>query len=207
MSMTKNIRYALIRVGIGALAVLFLLAFMTLAGCTSGTKDIARAANNTNELAQRIGEDARIGKAALQTNPQDVSLAVQSFDKIAQSARDINHETKKVHEALSKVEDTAPWWASALGNLTILAAILAAAILAIKFWPVLAVFLAGVKWLEWLIPKPTRIAAERDYELYREADEPHRDAQRDRILAARMNPYYDAAWRRAERKARLGAKA
>ena len=73
--------------------------------------------------------------------------------------------------------------------------------------PVLAVFLAGVKWLEWLIPKPTRIAAERDYELYREADEHNRDAQRDRILASRMNPYYDAAWRRAERKVKLGDKA
>jgi hypothetical protein len=201
--MSKNIRYTLIRVGIGALAVLFLLAFMTLAGCTSGTKDIARAAGNTQTLAAGIIAHTE----ALAPLVAEHEQAASHVKGIAQNARDIQIEAGKVQTALPKVEDKTPWWATALGNLTWIALIVAAAVLAIKFWPVLAVFLAGAKWLEWLIPKPTRIAAERDYELYREADEPHRDAQRDRILAARMNPYYDAAWRRAERKARLGAKA
>lgn len=201
--MTKNIRHALIRVGIGALAVLFLLAFMTLAGCTSGTKDIARAAGNTQTLAAGILAHTEALAPLVAENPE----ATGHVKAIGQNARDIQIEAGKVQTALPKVEDKTPWWATALGNLTWIALIVAAAVLAIKFWPVLAVFLAGVKWLEWLIPKPTRIAAERDYELYRAADEPNRDAQRDRILAARMNPYYDAAWRRAERKARLGDKA
>jgi hypothetical protein len=201
--MTKNIRSALIRVGIGLLAAGFLIALVFLSGCTSGTKDIARAAGNTQTLAAGILAHTE----ALAPLVAEHEQAASHVKGIAQNARDIQIEAGKVQTALPKVKDVTPWWASALGNLTILAALAAAAILAIKFWPVLAVFLAGVKWLEWLIPKPTRIAAERDYELYREADEPHRDAQRDRILAARMNPYYDAAWRRAERKARLGDKA
>ena len=201
--MTKNIRQALIRVGIGLLAAGFLIALVVLSGCTSGTKDIARAANNTQTLAAGIVAHTE----ALAPLVADNAEATGHVKAIGQNARDIQIEAGKVQNALPKVKDVTPWWATLLGNLTWLALIAAAAILAIKFWPVLAVFLAGVKWLEWLIPKPTRIAAERDYELYREADEHNRDAQRDRILASRMNPYYDAAWRRAERKVKLGDKA
>lgn len=199
--MTKDTRQALIRVGLVLAACVLLFVLPT--GCTSGTKDIARAAGNTQTLAAGIVSHAE-ALAPLVAENAEATAHVKAID---QNARDIQIEAGKVQTALPKVKDVTPWWASALGNLTILAAILAAAVLAIKFWPILAVFLAGVKWLEWLIPKPTRIAAERDYELYRAADEPDRDAQRDRILAARMNPYYDAAWRRAERAAKLGAKA
>lgn len=199
--MTKDVRSALIRVGVVFAACMLL--FVLPSGCTSGTKDIARAAGNTQTLAAGIVAHSEALAPLVAENAE----ATAHVKAIGQNARDIQIETGKVQTALPKVKDVTPWWASALGNLTILAAILAAAILSIKFWPVLAVFLAGVKWLEWLIPKPTRIAAERDYELYRAADEPDRDAQRDRILAARMNPYYDAAWRRAERAAKLGAKA
>lgn len=199
--MTKDVRSALIRVGVVFAACMLL--FVLPSGCTSGTKDIARAAGNTQTLAAGIVAHSE-ALAPLVAENAEATAHVKAID---QNARDIQIEAGKVQTALPKVKDVTPWWASALGNLTILAAILAAAILSIKFWPVLAVFLAGVKWLEWLIPKPTRIAAERDYELYRAADEPDRDAQRDRILAARMNPYYDAAWRRAERAAKLGAKA
>lgn len=199
--MTKNVRSALIRVGVVFAACMLL--FVLPSGCTSGTKDIARAAGNTQTLAAGIVAHSEALAPLVAENAE----ATAHVKAIGQNARDIQIETGKVQTALPKVKDVTPWWASALGNLTILAAILAAAVLAIKFWPILAVFLAGVKWLEWLIPKPTRIAAERDYELYRAADEPDRDAQRDRILAARMNPYYDAAWRRAERAAKLGAKA
>lgn len=199
--MTKNVRSALIRVGVVFAACVLL--FVLPSGCTSGTKDIARAAGNTQTLAAGIVAHSEALAPLVAENAE----ATAHVKAIGQNARDIQIETGKVQTALPKVKDVTPWWASALGNLTILAAILAAAVLAIKFWPILAVFLAGVKWLEWLIPKPTRIAAERDYELYRAADEPDRDAQRDRILAARMNPYYDAAWRRAERAAKLGAKA
>lgn len=201
--MNKDTRHVLVRVGIGLVAVAFLIALTFLTGCTSGTKDIARAAGNTQTLAAGIVAHTEALAPLVAENAE----ATAHVKAIGQNARDIQIEAGKVQTALPKVKDVTPWWASALGNLTILAAILAAAVLAIKFWPILAVFLAGVKWLEWLIPKPTRIAAERDYELYRAADEPDRDAQRDRILAARMNPYYDAAWRRAERAAKLGAKA
>jgi hypothetical protein len=201
--MNKDTRHIASRLAIGAFAVFALIAVVFCIGCTSGTKDIARAAGNTQTLAAGIIAHTE----ALAPLVAEHEQAASHVKGIAQNARDIQIEAGKVQTALPKVKDVTPWWATLLGNVTWLALIAAAAILAIKFWPVLAVFLAGVKWLEWLIPKPTRIAAERDYELYREADEPHRDAQRDRILAARMNPYYDAAWRRAERKARLGAKA
>lgn len=201
--MTKDTKHVASRLAIGAFAAFALIAVVFCMGCTSGTKDIARAATNTQVLAAGIVSHADALAPLVAENAE----ATAHVKAIGQNARDIGIEAGKVQTALPKVKDVTPWWATALGNLAWLIAIVAAAVLAVKFWPVIAVFMAGVKWLEWLIPKPTRIAAERDYELYRAADEPDRDAQRDRILAARMNPYYDAAWRRAERKAKLGAKA
>lgn len=201
--MSTDTKHVASRLAIGAFAVFALIAVVFCIGCTSGTKDIARAAGNTQTLAAGIVAHSE-ALAPLVAENAEASAHVKA---IGQNARDIQIEAGKVQNALPKVKDVTPWWATLLGNLFWLGMIAAAAVLAVKFWPVIAVFMAGVKWLEWLIPKPTRIAAERDYELYRAADEPDRDAQRDRILAARMNPYYDAAWRRAERKAKLGAKA
>ncbi len=201
--MTKNIRQALIRVGIGLLAAGFLIACMFLVGCTSGTKDIARAANNTQTLAAGIVAHTE----ALAPLVADNAEATGHVKAIGQNARDIGIEAGKVHQALPKVKDVAPWWATALGNVAWLAAILAVVVLAVKFWPVLAVFLAGVKWLEWLIPKPKLVAADRDAELFYAADDAVRDPQRDRIALLRQDPYYNAAWLRAERKYKVGAKA
>lgn len=201
--MSTDTKHVASRLAIGAFAVFALIAVVFCIGCTSGTKDIARAAGNTQTLAAGIVAHSE-ALAPLVAENAEASAHVKA---IGQNARDIQIEAGKVQNALPKVKDVTPWWATLLGNLFWLGMIAAAAVLAVKFWPVIAVFMAGVKWLEWLIPKPTRIAAERDYELYRAADEPNRDAQRDRILAARMNPYYDAAWRRAERKTKLGAKA
>lgn len=205
--MSKDTKHVASRLAIGAFAVFALIAVVFCVGCTSGTKDIERAATHAGVLADRMSDESRAGQAALKLDPPNLEAANRSLELIAQSARDLKIISQNIHEALPKVKDVTPWWATLLGNLFWLGMIAAAAVLAVKFWPVIAVFMAGVKWLEWLIPKPTRIAAERDYELYRDADEPNRDAQRDRILASRMNPYYDAAWRRAERKAKLGAKA
>lgn len=201
--MSQPIRQTIEDLAAGTAIMAVLVASLFVGGCTSGTKDIARAAGNTQTLAAGIVSHSE-ALAPLVAENAEASAHVKA---IGQNARDIQIEAGKVQNALPKVKDVTPWWATLLGNAFWLALIAAAAILAVKFWPVIAVFMAGVKWLEWLIPKPTRIAADRDYELYRAADEPQRDAQRDRILAARMNPYYDAAWRRAERKAKLGAKA
>jgi hypothetical protein len=203
MSMTKNIRHTLIRVGIGALAVLFLLAFMTLAGCTSGTKDIARAAGNTQTLAAGIIAHTE----ALAPLVAEHEQAASHVKGIAQNARDIQIEAGKVQTALPKVEDKTPWWATALGNLLWLGLGIAAIVLTIKFWPVVAAFLAGVKFLQWLIPQPVRVAAKLDVEKYVGMTPEEQAAEDARITAIRMDPYYAAAWKAEVKRIKLGAKA
>ena len=201
--MNKDTKHVASRLAIGAFAVFALIAVVFCMGCTSGTKDIARAATNTQVLAAGIVSHADALAPLVAENPE----ATAHVKAIGQNARDIGIEAGKVQTALPKVKDVTPWWATALGNLAWLAAIVAAAILAVKFWPVIAVFLAGVKWLEWLIPKPKLVAADRDAELFYAADDAGRDPQRDRIALLRQDPYYNAAWLRAERKYKVGAKA
>lgn len=201
--MTNKIRHTLVRVGIGLVAAAFLIAVMFLAGCTSGTKDIARAAGNTQVLAANIVSHADALAPLVADNPQ----ATGHVKAISQSARDIGIEASKVQNALPKVEDKTPWWATLIGNLLWIGLAIGAAVLAVKFWPVIAGVVGVVSWLGWLIPKPQRLAAERDVELYYAKPAPQREAERDRIAAIRMDPYYNAAWVRAERKKKLGAKA
>lgn len=201
--MTQNIRQALIRVGIGLVAAVFLIALVFLTGCTSGTKDIARAANNTQTLAAGIVAHTEALAPLVAENAE----ATGHVKAIGQNARDIQIEAGKVQNALPKVKDVTPWWATFVGNLFWIGLAIAAAVLAVKFWPAIAGIVGVVSWLGWLIPKPQRLAAERDVELYYAKPAPQREAERDRIAAIRMDPYYNAAWVRAERKKKLGAKA
>lgn len=74
--MTKNIRQALIRVGIGLLAVGPLIACMFLVGCTSTPAPVVNA-----PTVQGVGDDIK-GRAANQIN------ATEAIDKQAKAASD-----------------------------------------------------------------------------------------------------------------------
>lgn len=199
--MTKNVRSALIRVGLVFAACVLLFVLPT--GCTSGTKDIARAAGNTQTLAAGIVAHTE-ALAPLVAENDEASAHVKA---IGQNARDIQIEAGKVQNALPKVEDKTPWWATALGNLLWLGIGIVALILTIKFWPVIAAFLAGVKFLQWLIPQPVRVAAKLDVEKYVAMSPEEQSAEDARITAIRMDPYYAAAWKAEAKRIKLGAKA
>lgn len=199
--MSKPTRQALIRVGIVFAACVLL--FVMPNGCTSGTKDIARAAGNTQTLAAGIVAHTE-ALAPLVAENDEASAHVKA---IGQNARDIQIEAGKVQNALPKVEDKTPWWATALGNLLWLGIGIAALILTIKFWPVIAAFLAGVKFLQWLIPQPVRVAAKLDVEKYVAMSPEEQAAEDARITAIRMDPYYAAAWKAEVKRIKLGNKA
>lgn len=199
--MSKPTRQALIRVGIVFAACVLL--FVMPNGCTSGTKDIARAAGNTQALAAGIVAHTE-ALAPLVAENDEASAHVKA---IGQNARDIQIEAGKVQNALPKVEDKTPWWATALGNLLWLGIGIAALILTIKFWPVIAAFLAGVKFLQWLIPQPVRVAAKLDVEKYVAMSPEEQAAEDARITAIRMDPYYAAAWKAEVKRIKLGNKA
>jgi hypothetical protein len=84
--MTKNVRSALIRVGVVFAACMLL--FVLPSGCTSGTKDIARAAGNTQTLAAGIVAHSE-ALAPLVAENAEATAHVKAID---QNARDIHIE-------------------------------------------------------------------------------------------------------------------
>lgn len=199
--MTKDTRQALIRVGLVLAACVLLFVLPT--GCTSGTKDIARAAGNTQTLAAGIVSHAEALAPLVAENAE----ATAHVKAIGQNARDIQVEASKVQTALPKVKDITPWWATLFGNLLWLGIGITALVLTVKFWPVIAAFLAGFRLLEWLIPKPFRVAAKIDAEKYHAMTDEERAEQDARVTAIRMDPYYAAAWKAQVKRIKLGAKA
>lgn len=91
---------AIILVTCGVIVLLF------ASGCTSGTKQIAHAANNVGTLSAQIEDHA----GALAPMVADRPEATTHVESIAQAARDIGKEAHKIHEALPKVKDIeSPW--------------------------------------------------------------------------------------------------
>ncbi|MBX3380908.1 MAG: hypothetical protein KF805_12520 [Phycisphaeraceae bacterium] len=171
------------------------------AGCHSGTKDISRAASNTETLADRISDHSRALEPAVAGNKD----AEGHLNGIKQAAADIKVETRKVHEAVTRVKDITPWWAQLLeGGVWII--IGAGALFALFYFglaaPIRAFFVFVGSHFAAILPAKAKGQAKLDAE----ALESNPTPELDRSIAVRRasDPMYDAAWkaqRRAEQKA------
>jgi hypothetical protein len=91
--MSKNIRHTLIRVGIGALAVLFLLAFMTLAGCNTTPAPIKVPG------VEGVGDDIKArAKAQINATEQIDSQAQAASDRAPEEAAAIAAKSQEIRD-------------------------------------------------------------------------------------------------------------
>lgn len=180
-----------------AIAMLLVPLFLAC-GCKSGTKEIARAASNTDTLTATIDDHSRALRPIVGDNPE----GVQHIDGIEQATRDIRVETRKVHEALPKVKDVTPWWATLLGNGFIVAGVVAVfgLLVYLGLGPLIAravAFLAS--FIPAALPRAKREDAKLDFESL-EAN-PESPEIREKIAARRARDVqYDAAWKAMKRE-------
>mgnify|MGYP000219823605 FL=1 len=184
-------------IGLAAVtAILFVVFFFSL-GCASGTKQIARAASNTDTLTATIDDHTRALRPIVGDSPE----GIQHIDGIEQATRDIRVETRKVHEALPKVKDIQPWWAQMLENTTWI--LLGAGVLFALFYfglaaPIRAFFVFVGSHFAAILPAKAKGQAKLDAE----ALETNPTPELDKSIAVRRasDPMYDAAWKAQKRK-------
>ena len=176
-----------------ALFLCFSLGCLGIVSCESPTKSISNAATTVihEATASKIAANEIIGRAS---EPEVIELAtgIDGHQDNIISAADT------VHENISGVEDTVPWWATVMNNVS--TAAIAICILIFLWYSGLGVIVKKMVWsLGWFIPAGSRRAAEMDSKILND-DRPvtHREA-----VAARRagDPAYNAAYRKLKKRA------
>lgn len=178
---------------IGATITLVLLSLVLfLSGCESATSEISSANTNITNHAQQATTDIKEAIATDDVGP----LALPHLNSATGHLAQIQGYTITVSRNLTKVKDITPWWATLLGNLTLLALVVAVFLgaLYLGLFPVLRAGIAlTFGWLKFL-PKTDTTSAKFDIEHL--TANPQDSSARERIAARRSSdPTYDAAYR------------
>jgi len=174
-----------------ALFLCFSLGCLGIVSCESPTKSISNAATTVihEATASKIAANEIIGRAS---EPEVVELATE----IDGHQDNIIGAADTVHENISGVEDTVPWWATVMNNIS--TAAIAICILIFLWYSGLGVIVKKMVWsLGWFIPAGSRRAAEMDSKIL---DDDRPVTHREAVAARRAgDPAYNAAYRKLKK--------
>ena len=175
-----------------ALFLCFSLGYLGIVSCESPTKSISNAATTVihEATASKIAANEIIGRAS---EPEVVELAtgIDGHQDNIISAADT------VHENISGVEDTVPWWETVMNNVS--TAAIAICILIFLWYTGLGAIVKRAVWsLGWFIPAGSRRAAEMDSKIL---DDDRPVTHREAVAARRAgDPAYNAAYRKLKKR-------
>jgi outer membrane murein-binding lipoprotein Lpp len=198
-----------------------IVSVFALLGCNDPKRNAQRATDEIRESASDIRQRADnisdlsqdIAVAVPEGDPLE-SIIVPKANEITEEAREISKQaeravvkTQVVTENLVQTRNIKPWYETLLelGLGTILTVVGGTLLLVIAVrlgvWPVIASTIGGAVRLipalfNWLVPKTTQNTAKLDYEALKAS--PDNKSLWARVNAARRDPLYDAAYRRAK---------
>lgn len=172
------------------------------ASCASGTKDIARGANNISVVADRIGEHSKALEPVVAGNKD----AETHLHGIEQGVADIKIEAAKVQVAVTTVKDKESAWVAIFENITWITIVLLVMFALFYFGlaaPIRAFFVFIGSFVPAILPPKVKGQAKLDAESLDATPNP--DLEKSVAIRRASDPMYDAAWkaqRRAEEKAK-----
>ena len=172
------------------LAVFLLLCLgFGLSSCSSPSKAISGAATTVIHEASASKADAReIIQTTSQPKVAELATSIDGHQDNILSAADT------VHANITGIEDSVPWWAKMLNNLSYAGIVIG--ILVLLWYTGIG---SLVKRFFWSVGMFIPSSVKRDVALDKEAIDPDRNTSPREAVAARRasDPAYDSAWRRS----------
>ena len=165
---------------------LIALSTITLAGCASASRQIARS---VGEITSEAAASRDLALAIAETSGEPPTVVAAYIIRLPAPT------TVDVYDTLPGVVDVIPWWAQAIGQAAIATSLVA---LAFILWHTgIGSLIKRALWsIGWLIPKSARLNADLD----RRVADPNDDMTAEGAARARaeLDPAYAAAARRCK---------